>query len=171
MNWDAIGATGEVIGAIAVIGTIFYLAIQVRQNSAIVRANSEWDTQLSFASINELIAQGGTIGEVTFKGFSDPDSLTPYEAYLFHRIIRATLQKLEAQYALYRRGNLDDEIWGNRRSFAKSLTISKAGALVWELEKRNSMYTESFVQEIERTEPPELGGWLGINEVMEKEIM
>ena len=31
MNWDAIGALGEIIGAIAVVATLFYLAIQVRE--------------------------------------------------------------------------------------------------------------------------------------------
>ena len=33
MNWEAIGALGEVVGAIAVVLTLAYLAIQVRQNS------------------------------------------------------------------------------------------------------------------------------------------
>ena len=31
MNWDAIGAIGEIIGAIAVVATLFYLAVQVRE--------------------------------------------------------------------------------------------------------------------------------------------
>ena len=31
MNWDAIGAIGETIGAIAVIATLIYLASQIRQ--------------------------------------------------------------------------------------------------------------------------------------------
>ena len=31
MNWDAIGAIGEIIGAIAVVSTLFYLAVQIRQ--------------------------------------------------------------------------------------------------------------------------------------------
>lgn len=30
MNWDAIGAVGEVLGAVAVIATLAYLAVQVR---------------------------------------------------------------------------------------------------------------------------------------------
>lgn len=33
MNWEAIGAVGEVVGAIAVLVTIFYFAIQIRQNN------------------------------------------------------------------------------------------------------------------------------------------
>ena len=34
MNWEAIGATGEVVGAVAVFATLVYLAIQIRQNTA-----------------------------------------------------------------------------------------------------------------------------------------
>ena len=33
MNWDAIGAIGEVLGAVGVIVTLIYLARQIRQNS------------------------------------------------------------------------------------------------------------------------------------------
>jgi hypothetical protein len=32
MNWEAIGAIGEVGGAIAVVATLLYLAAQIRQN-------------------------------------------------------------------------------------------------------------------------------------------
>jgi len=35
MNWDAIGAIGEIIGALAVVVTLIYLAIQTRHNSKI----------------------------------------------------------------------------------------------------------------------------------------
>jgi hypothetical protein len=33
MNWEAIGAVAEVMGAFGVIATLIYLAIQIRQNS------------------------------------------------------------------------------------------------------------------------------------------
>lgn len=34
MNWEAIGAVGEALGSIAVLVTLIYLAIQIRQNTA-----------------------------------------------------------------------------------------------------------------------------------------
>ena len=34
MNWDAIGAIGELLGALVVVITVGYLAVQVRQNTA-----------------------------------------------------------------------------------------------------------------------------------------
>jgi hypothetical protein len=33
VHWQAIGAVGEVLGAIAVIATLFYLSYQLKQNT------------------------------------------------------------------------------------------------------------------------------------------
>lgn len=33
MNWDAISAVGEIVGAAAVVLTLIYLAVQIRQNN------------------------------------------------------------------------------------------------------------------------------------------
>ena len=38
MNWEAIGAIGESLGAIGVIATLIYLAVQIRQNSKTIEA-------------------------------------------------------------------------------------------------------------------------------------
>ncbi|MEZ5570378.1 MAG: hypothetical protein R3E64_00015 [Halioglobus sp.] len=40
MNWDAIGAIGEIIGAVAVLVTLIYLALQVRQTRKMLLAES-----------------------------------------------------------------------------------------------------------------------------------
>ncbi len=38
MNWEAIGAVGETVGALAVLVTLVYLAMQIRQNTKSVQA-------------------------------------------------------------------------------------------------------------------------------------
>ncbi len=40
MDWEALGAIGEMVGAIAVVATLGYLAIQLRQNTKSVHANT-----------------------------------------------------------------------------------------------------------------------------------
>lgn len=37
MNWDALGAIGEMLGAIGVIATLLYLSVQIRQNTRAIR--------------------------------------------------------------------------------------------------------------------------------------
>jgi hypothetical protein len=39
MNWDALGAIGEIVGAAAVIVTLIYLAKQVKQSVGMARAS------------------------------------------------------------------------------------------------------------------------------------
>ena len=43
MNWDAIGAVGEIVGAIAVVVTLAYLAIQIQQNTRMMRREAHLD--------------------------------------------------------------------------------------------------------------------------------
>ena len=40
MNWEAIGAVGEILGALGVIITLLYLAGQIRQNNRQIRGNA-----------------------------------------------------------------------------------------------------------------------------------
>lgn len=41
MNWEAIGAIGEVFGALAVLVTLFYFAVQIRQSNRLAEAQSQ----------------------------------------------------------------------------------------------------------------------------------
>ena len=41
MNWDAVGAIAEAIGAAGVIATLVYLARQVRQNTHTIKSNDD----------------------------------------------------------------------------------------------------------------------------------
>lgn len=41
MNWEAIGAIGEVFGALAVLVTLFYFAVQIRQSNKLAEAQSQ----------------------------------------------------------------------------------------------------------------------------------
>ena len=41
MNWDAISAVAEVFGAAAVLVTLIYLSIQIRQSNSLAEAQSQ----------------------------------------------------------------------------------------------------------------------------------
>ena len=54
MNWDAIGAIGEVTGAITVVITLIYLSIQVRQNTRSMDETRKVEIGRSVQSRTEL---------------------------------------------------------------------------------------------------------------------
>ena len=55
-NWEAIGAIGEVVGGVAVIATLLYLAIQIRQNAQSVRNAASLSVNEGLAEINRRLS-------------------------------------------------------------------------------------------------------------------
>ena len=74
MNWDAIGALAELLGALGVIVSLAYLAVQIRQNTAQI---GEQSRELRLAAI-DAIAQ-------SFSRFRDPLIRDPELAALWLR--------------------------------------------------------------------------------------
>ena len=54
MNWDALGAMGEIAGAIAVIATLFFLARQLQVNTRELERNNEYQKTMSVVTSNEI---------------------------------------------------------------------------------------------------------------------
>jgi len=54
MNWDAIGAVGEVGGAIAVVATLVYLARQIRHSAEANIASTQFGIQAEFNRVHEI---------------------------------------------------------------------------------------------------------------------
>ena len=68
MNWDAIGAVGAVLGAVLVAGTLIYLIIQVRQNSASINATTNQANISAFNQLNAILAENPNLAAILLKG-------------------------------------------------------------------------------------------------------
>ena len=67
MNWDAIGAFGEILGAVAVLLTLIYLATQIRQTNDISRFDTTQDIMNSFDNLNGMVVSDPSLREVLHK--------------------------------------------------------------------------------------------------------
>ena len=101
MNWDAIGAAGEVAGAIAVVATLFYLSRQIRQNSAALgrsndyaRANSIHGTNSLFTQVFSELARDEELASIYQRALAG-ESLSAVEATRFTAFLSAFFAWLE----------------------------------------------------------------------------
>lgn len=84
MNWDAAGAIGEIVGAVAVIATLFYLASQIRQNSHVLERTNE------FANANSIHGTNALYAQVFSLLAQDADLADIYDRALKHEVLDAS---------------------------------------------------------------------------------
>ena len=120
MNWDALGAIGELIGAVAVLLTLIYLAIQSRQNNELVKFHvlqTEDNLEnflLDYANLittnDKLGETNGNLMELVYTG-KRPKTLTG------ERIVLATYGLMPLKTALqntffrYKKGMISKSIY------------------------------------------------------------
>ena len=111
MNWDAIGAVGEVVGAIAVVVTLIFLTVQLKRNTKSIKAA----TRSQFAeTISNTIAnlQDKDFADVVTKGMSSPDSLNSSENLRFGSFVLRLIRTFEDAYFQSLDGDYD-QVLGN----------------------------------------------------------
>jgi len=156
MNWDAIGAVGEIVGAFAVVVSIAYLSIQIRSSTKATKASAGFEAAHSWAMTNEWIIGLDSelkkkIAESYQSGYTWSD-FTPEERLNISITNRALFQKLEGQYFLMKYDFLDGGIWQKRSKWAASLIAQPFYKEWWKQEKLQHIYSDEFIHEIESVE-------------------
>jgi hypothetical protein len=130
VNWDAIGAIGEVVGAAGVIITLGYLAVQIRQNTASHRAAAVQALTEASASFNDLLASDADLGRILVSGAGDLDSLQLEERPRFGFALLALLRRVENIQRQTLQGRLSRDDWAGIHASTMFL-MSQAGCRDW----------------------------------------
>jgi len=110
MNWEAIGAIGEVVGAFAVVLTLVYLTMQVRQADLGIRASTYQHLLAERANVNMTISANGALANIVRRGFSG-DELDPDERQRLHGVALQAFLLFNSAHRLYQSGVIDDDDW------------------------------------------------------------
>ena len=117
MNWEAVGAIGEILGAVAVVVTLGYVAIQIRQNTATL--NSTARQSLVDNDRHSLLAvlEHPDLIEKLGKG----EELSSSDQIRYTAIWILDLRNREIEFLQYKAGVLDEAAW---RSYQQTLHYS-----------------------------------------------
>ena len=156
MNWDALGAVGELIGAAGVILSLLYLASQVRNNSRQLRhASAQAVLDKLNGMIGELAFTAGA-GDIWTRGLSGLDALEGDE-----ELVRFSSMLLQAFWAYeevlhYRRAGLvEDWAWAHARAPVEHFMRTPGFQQWWQ--RRKDWFGEYFRAHIESRMPETTG--------------
>lgn len=132
MNWDAIGAVGEILGATGVIITLLYLATQIRQNTRQARATSFQTLTESGATINAMIVGDEDMARIwntCTRG--DPEKLSPEDWTRFEFALGSYLEAMESIFMQHKLGSAHEELFESRMEMVRVFLGSVGGRRAW----------------------------------------
>ena len=108
MNWDAIGASAEFVGAIAVVLTLLYLAVQIRQSNRLSKFQSARDVFEQIDDNNRLVVESKELRTLSSKAY---DSLTDEESKQLAVFVGRQLNAFTNLQTAYDQGLIDDALF------------------------------------------------------------
>jgi len=142
MSWEAIGAIGETLGAIAVVVSLLYLAAQIRQNSRTVKGAS---TQSITETIQAELRWSCDLGEEFIRMIDEPEKLSKVEAFRIGEWLTAAMVARQNEYIQYKQGLVDEEVWISNEGIIKSI-MSMPWCKNWWHNFDKAAFISDFVQ-------------------------
>ena len=153
MNILEIGAIGEFVGAIAVLITLVYIAVQTRQSVKTTQQKSHSDLLTRRQDLMRLLTEDRDFIEVWSKGCSQQqlDSIDAQRFTSFGMILSAHVQDA---YIQYKAGLIDEKVWEAERNLL-TVHFTQPGFVDWW--KHGQQYvTPEFARYVEKSDRPNI---------------
>ena len=145
MNWDAVSAIAEVLGATAVVVTLIYLAIQIRQNTKVARSATRQAIAESAAQLGTDLLENSGMAEIFVKHFNGEELSAVEELRLQARCYRDMRHWENVHYQVSEGLVTTDQWLGFRKNLAALFTLP-VYRQYWEQESEH--YSERFRSEV-----------------------
>jgi hypothetical protein len=106
-----LGNIGELVGAIAVVASLVYLAVQIRQNTRTVKTSTYQGLFDHIADFQNLLLANEKLGAIWSVGLSQPDSLSRGDQERFGLLMLRFFRQLETLHYEWREGLLDETLF------------------------------------------------------------
>ena len=144
MNWEAVGAVAELVGAIAVVVSLLYVASQVRESTRQARRDATRELASRISDVSLAVATNPELGGLLVRGGADLSKLSPGDQARFRGLMNSLFRGFEQQFLLRREGALDDESWQAVERLTQDFT-QLPGVQTYLLD-RGRWYSASFLE-------------------------
>ncbi len=166
LTLDDLGNIGEFVGAIGVVATLIYLALQIRQNSRQISQNTNsvlGTVELEHTRLASdwlvTVAQSPELGRIWRLGLSEPTKLTEDEEIQFAMLMGSAFYRIEGDFRQYERGLLSKDSWEPMEEVISRYMRSPAVLAWWS--HRDVPFARSFSDYVNSRIPTSSGHEVG----------
>ena len=147
MNWEAIVAISGILSAIAVIATLGYVAIQIRQNTSALRSAATQGAHDQSASMYDLLASDPDLADIFVRGLEAPEQLDRSETGRFYAFLLAVMVRFQNSHMQTESQALDKEVITSMARILRQISGTPGFKRFWE--DRRHMFTPALTKYFE----------------------
>ena len=151
VDWTAIGAVGELVGAIGVIVTVVYLTLQVQQNTKSVRGAVYDSLATSLEHLNRPLVENADLARALAAVTEDWEGSSLDDRARVVHFYSAAFKLFENVHYQHTQRLIEDELWHGWRRLMLTYFWSPGVQAWWPT--RRGAYAETFARYLEGTEP------------------
>lgn len=153
MNWSAISAGAEVLGALAVVFSLIYVAAQVRQNTKALRGAATANAIASLRDWNKELIGNASVARIWGRGVENMEELNGNERAQFIVLSFNLFKTLEDMHFQFCHGSMDPEVWAGWETFA-ALYLKRPGSQQYWAHRRQ-LFSRPFREWLDGLAPAE----------------
>lgn len=149
MNWDAVSSVAEIVGAVAVVVSIIYLARQVKQSNKTTEAATALEISRLLAEWHGRLNQTPELAHILIRGTKDDSDFSDQDRARFLATVAELFLLFEAMHQQYKLGFLTDDAWTPLERAVARLVSSAPIQVWWDSEIAfNSEEFRAYVAEV-----------------------
>ena len=151
MNWEAIGAVGEILGAMAVIGSLLFVGMQIRNNTRATQVASSHNLTNTFLTVLNSLATDPELTRIWLQQSRDISALSGNDLQRVLSLNVMVLKAFEDAFHHHRLGQMSDEMWDGWQAFILLVCSYPGVRQYWE--QRKNFYSRSFQEYVDNPPP------------------
>jgi len=150
MNWEAVGAIGETIGALAVVISLLYVARQLKIQNKESKIASQHDVTVAFRDAVSVV-KDRDVADLIVRGRDGVEQLTDSERVQLLGLHQMLFRVYEEAHYQFQEGRLEQSMWEGMAAQFRDYVAAKEIQNSWSLRKHT--YRREFVEFVDSIEP------------------
>ena len=142
------GALGELIGGIAIIVSLIYVGLQIKQNTDTLKLSTIHNTSEDLADLYLVPAENSEFADIFFRGLQDIHALEGVDRLRFYGFLHKFFRTYENVHYQFTRGALEAEPFKGITKQFIFVTSTPGGQVYWP--ERKSWYNKEFQAYVDR---------------------
>ena len=143
VNWEAISAIGQIVGALAVVISLIYLAREVRSNAHATQQATMHSTSDTFNRWSQQLTEHPDLAELYYRGIHDFESLEGADLARFGALmLQGCFEPWRLVYYQHLEGHLDPRVWRGFEAAMRDFNAYPGVQAWWRL--RSHWFDEEF---------------------------